>query len=55
MFLGGGGDFMHCFWSCGKILRFWSDVATVLSVIFIPAVPLDPLVLILGVMDNLVF
>lgn len=46
------GDYIHCIWSCPKIVRYWSGVVQQLSVIFEVEFGPDPICLILGLPDR---
>lgn len=45
------GNYVHYFWSCVKLQRYWSDIVNELSVIFGVTIQMDPLCLILGLPD----
>lgn len=47
----GTGDYVHCFWSCAKLQRYWLDITNELSVIFGKVILLDPMCLLLGLPD----
>lgn len=43
------GTLTHCFWSCYKLQRYWSDIVCELTSVFSMNIELDPVYLILGI------
>lgn len=42
------GNYIHCFWSCVKLQRYWSSIVNELTAIFGVPILMDPMCLILG-------
>lgn len=45
-------DLIHKLWKCPKLVRYWRDVVTVINQTYAVQLSLDPLISLLGALDE---
>lgn len=47
------GSYLHVFWACSKIHTYWQGMVDTINALNILVLPVDPLILLLGLTDTL--